>query len=92
MQQASHILHMNHWACAIKATLQLLKCTQMQSHFVCGSHWNISINFVAYITIFSPDTIHSMNVWKISSLFPQRPMAMQFPPTKAEKKGMGTKR
>ena len=52
-QEESHILCMNPWICAINATIQLVKVHKIQSHFVCGSHWNISINFDAYLTILS---------------------------------------
>ena len=43
---------MNLQACTINATLQLAKCAQIQSHFIHGSHWNVSINFNAYLTKF----------------------------------------
>ena len=38
---------------AINATLQLVKVYKIQSHFICWSHWNISINFSAYHNIFT---------------------------------------
>ena len=55
---------MNLQAHAINATLQQEKCTHFQTHFIHGSHWNISINLNAYLTILSPHTIHSMYFWK----------------------------
>ena len=36
---------MNLWAHAINDTQQLVKVHKIQSHFVCQSYWNISINF-----------------------------------------------
>ena len=39
---------MNLQACTINATLQLVKVHKIQSHFICRSHWNISINFNTY--------------------------------------------
>ena len=53
---------MNHQACAINATKQLVKVHKIQSHLIYGSHWKISINFNAYLTIFSPPSVHSMNL------------------------------
>ena len=64
---------MNLQAHAINASLQVVKVDKIQSHFVCGSHWNISVNFNAYLTIFSPHIIilcifgkapHCRNPWQ----------------------------
>ena len=72
---------MNLQACTIDDTLQLVKVHKIQSHFVCGNYWNISINLRAYLTIFLPHTLHSMPfLEKHLAFFPQKPMAMQFPP------------
>ena len=45
------------------------KNTQNTVTLVCGSHWNTSITFVAYFTIYSPYTIDSIHVWKSVSIF-----------------------
>ena len=75
-QCTSHILHMDVWVCAINATLQLVRVCKIQSHFVSGSHWNISINFITFPTIVSPHTIHSICFWNCISLSPQKWMVM----------------
>ena len=75
-QQASHILWMNLQEHTINAAQQQEKCTHFETHFVSGSHWNISINYNTYLTIFSPHTIHPIYIWKHTSLFPQKHMAM----------------
>ena len=72
---------MNLWAHAINATLQLNR-NKIQSHFVCGSHWNISINFSAYLTIVSPHTIHPKNPWQCN---PPPPPPPPHPPSQERK-------
>ena len=60
---------MNFQAYTINDTLQQEKYTHSQTHFVHGSHWNISINSNAYLTRFSPNSIHSMQFWKVPHFF-----------------------
>ena len=71
---------MNHQACAINATLQLVKEHKIQLHFICGGHWNISIKVCTYLTIVSPHTTLPMFCWKSVSLFHRNPWQCDPPP------------
>ena len=76
---------MNLWVHAISATPQQGKCTHFHTRFIHGSHWNISINFGAYLTIFSPHTIHPIIFGKASHFFQRSPW--KYNPPKVKKKG-----
>ena len=62
--------------CVLSMLHYNVKVQKIQSHFVCGSHSTILINFNAYVTVLSTHTFYPMYVWKSTSLFPQKPMAM----------------
>ena len=61
--------HMNPFRHAHYQSFTTFKSTQNPVTVVCGSHWNTSITFVPYLTIYSPYTIDSIHVWKSVSLF-----------------------
>ena len=68
--RASHDLCVKLWSHPpIKATLELAK---VHTNPVTLHPWE----FDAYITQFSPHSIHSTYFWKSTSLFPQKLMAM----------------